>query len=131
MRRKKWLIVFCACCLLVSLAGCGQKEVSEEWEAEQIAQLDFHCGDHLFLRWMEVLFNWGEPEVSSKPIVICFWATRSPASTAGLEAFEKAYRQYGEEVLFLMVNAFDGGSGYHGRCHTIYRNKRLYFPRLL
>lgn len=107
MKRKKWLIVFCACCLLASLAGCGQKEVSEEWEAEQIARLTSIAATTFF----DVdggSFQLGEPEVSSKPIVICFWATRSPASTAGLEAFEKAYLQYGEEVLFLMVNAFDG-----------------------
>lgn len=107
MRRKKWLIVFCACCLLVSLAGCGQKEVSEEWEAEQIARLTSIAATTFF----DVdggSFQLGEPEVSSKPIVICFWATRSPASTVGLDAYEKAYQQYGEEVLFLMVNAFDG-----------------------
>ena len=127
MKRKKWLIVFCACCLLVSLAGCGQKEVSEEWEAEQIARLTSIAATTFF----DVdggSFQLGEPEVSGKPIVICFWATRSPASTAGLEAFEKAYLQYGEEVLFLMVNAFDGEADTVEDAEQLIREKGYTFP---
>ena len=107
MKKNRGLIVLCICSLLIGLIGCGQPEVTEAWEADQIKRLTSIAATTFFDE-NGGSFQLGEPEVSSRPILICFWATRSPASTVGLDAYEKAYQQYGEEVLFLMVNAFDG-----------------------
>lgn len=43
-----------------------------------------------------------------KPIVINFWATWCGPCETELPAFDAAYREYGDEVVFLMVNLTDG-----------------------
>jgi len=44
-----------------------------------------------------------------KPIVINFWATWCPPCKSELPAFESAYKNYGDEVQFIMLNQTDGG----------------------
>ncbi len=43
-----------------------------------------------------------------KPIVVNFWATWCGPCKSELPAFEKAYKTYGDEVEFMMVNLTDG-----------------------
>lgn len=42
-----------------------------------------------------------------KPIVVNFWATWCSPCTSEMPHFEEAYKSYGEEVTFLMVNVGD------------------------
>lgn len=44
-----------------------------------------------------------------KPIVINFWATWCPPCKSELPAFENAYKNYGEDITFIMLNQTDGG----------------------
>lgn len=43
-----------------------------------------------------------------KPIVVNFWATWCGPCKSELPAFENLYKEYGEEVIFMMVNLTDG-----------------------
>ena len=43
-----------------------------------------------------------------KPIVLNFWASWCPPCKAEMPDFEEAYKKYGDEVEFMMVNLTDG-----------------------
>lgn len=43
-----------------------------------------------------------------KPIIINFWATWCGPCKSELPAFDDAYKEYGEDITFLMVNLTDG-----------------------
>lgn len=43
-----------------------------------------------------------------KPIIINFWATWCEPCKSELPAFDKAYKEYGGDITFLMVNLTDG-----------------------
>ncbi|MBQ6902205.1 MAG: TlpA family protein disulfide reductase [Oscillospiraceae bacterium] len=43
-----------------------------------------------------------------KPIVVNFWASWCPPCKAEMPDFEKAYKKYGEEIHFLMINSTGG-----------------------
>jgi thiol-disulfide isomerase/thioredoxin len=50
-------------------------------------------------------------ELSSKkgkPIILNFWASWCPPCKAEMPDFEEAYKKYGDEVEFMMVNLTDG-----------------------
>ena len=44
----------------------------------------------------------------SKPILINFWATWCPPCKSELPDFDRVYADYGEDVVFMMVNMTDG-----------------------
>lgn len=43
-----------------------------------------------------------------KPIIVNFWATWCGPCESELPAFNEAYNEYGEDIIFLMVNLTDG-----------------------
>jgi thiol-disulfide isomerase/thioredoxin len=43
-----------------------------------------------------------------KPIILNFWASWCPPCKAEMPDFEEAYKKYGDEVEFMMVNLTDG-----------------------
>ena len=47
-------------------------------------------------------------DFSGKPVVINFWATWCGYCVKEMPAFEKAYAEYGDEVVFMIINVTDG-----------------------
>lgn len=47
-------------------------------------------------------------DLSGKPIILNFWATWCGYCIQEMPDFEKAYKEYGEEIQFLIVNTDDG-----------------------
>lgn len=81
----------------------GQAQnVSNEASAETTKAPDFTVQD------ME-----GNPvnlySMVGKPVIVNFWASWCPPCKHEMPDFEAAYKKYGEEVNFMMVNMTDGG----------------------
>jgi len=47
-------------------------------------------------------------DFSGKPVVINFWATWCGYCVKEMPAFEKAFAEYGDEVVFMIINVTDG-----------------------
>ncbi len=47
-------------------------------------------------------------DYAGKPVVINYWASWCPPCIAEFPDFEQAYQEYGEDVVFLMINSTDG-----------------------
>lgn len=43
-----------------------------------------------------------------KPILVNFWATWCPNCVAAMPSIQNMYEKYGEDIIFMMVNATDG-----------------------
>ena len=49
-------------------------------------------------------------ELKGKPVVINMWATWCPYCVAEMQDIETVYQEYGEEVLFMLINLTDGNT---------------------
>lgn len=47
-------------------------------------------------------------DMKGRPVVINFWTSWCYACTKELPAFEEAYTEYKDDVVFMMINKFDG-----------------------
>jgi thiol-disulfide isomerase/thioredoxin len=48
-------------------------------------------------------------EMRGKPVILNFWASWCAPCKSEMPAFEEAYREYGDQIHFMMVNLTDGG----------------------
>ena len=80
----------------------GGTETSDEATPELHSAPDFTVYD---LEGNEVKFS---DRVGEKPIIINFWATWCGPCKSEMPHFEKAYREYGDRIDFMMINPADG-----------------------
>ena len=81
--------------------GEGQAEDAEESKPELIKAPDFTVTDK---DGNEVMLS----DFVGKPVVLNFWATWCGFCKQEMPEFDEVYKEMGEEVAFLMVNATDG-----------------------
>ncbi len=71
-------------------------------------------------------------DLTGKPIVINFWASWCPPCKSEMPEFDKVYRELGESVTFLMINATDGNRETVWRAHPpIWTDRIIPFPYIL
>lgn len=64
----------------------------------------------------------------NKPIIINFWATWCPPCVRELPHFEKMYKEYSDEIEFLMVNLTDGYDETIEKVNTFTTDNSYTFP---
>lgn len=47
-------------------------------------------------------------DFTGKPVILNFWASWCPPCKSEMPDFEKAYNEYGDEIVFMMINLTDG-----------------------
>ncbi len=67
-------------------------------------------------------------DMKGKPVVVNFWTSWCYACTKELPAFEEAYHEYKDEVVFMMVNKFDGNRENSVSLTNFLNEKRYQFP---
>ena len=114
---KKTLVIVLALVLLLGAAYAGYSFLSKGnspdrlaqqggssssvEEAEKVKAPGFMVYDK---DGREVLFS----DFEGKPVVLNFWASWCGPCKHEMPAFEEAYKEFGEDVHFVMVNATDG-----------------------
>ena len=107
---KYAIIVLCAAAVLLAavigydyLSANYNNEVPSEAgsSAETVMAPDFTVYDR---EGNAVNFS----DFAGKPVVINFWATWCGYCVKEMPSFEKAYQEYGDEVVFMMINVTDG-----------------------
>jgi len=95
-------------------AADGEEEVSydaPDFSVENMAGSTVRLSDHF-----------------GKPIVLNFWASWCGPCKSEMPAFQSIYEQYGDEVVFLMVNLTDGTQETRESAKAFYENSGYTFP---
>ena len=105
---KILIIVLLIAVVLVGafVAAPRQKDAEaalEETEAQQNLAPDFSMFD---IDGNEIKLS----DFRGKPVILNFWASWCGPCKAEMPDFEEAYKTYGEDIQFLMVNLTDGSS---------------------
>ena len=115
---KKIFAIMLALCVVLSLASCGgifsdgDETVSEEQSLdnkfpEDNDEEDIIISDDRAPDFTVVDANGDLVKLSDffgKPIVMNFWASDCPPCISEMPDFQAAYEEYGDEVVFVMVN---------------------------
>lgn len=72
--------------------------------------------------------TYGPQDFADKPVVLCFWASWSSASTKTLALYQSAYEQYGEQYHFVMVSRVDGQKETVEKAQAYLETKNYTFP---
>ena len=127
--KKRYFAIICALLLVCcGLFGCKKQQNLEEWEKEEISRVRYSLASEIYYDADGNFFQLADNGLYEQPIVIHFWATRSPISLEGLDAWQEAYEQYGDQVQFLMINAYDGESDTIEDAQKLLEEKGYTFP---
>jgi len=106
-----WVICILAFILLMTGAVFLYEKLQSEYEpkvdvSEEAEDINYQAPD------FEVIDSDGKTvrlsDFFGKPIVLNFWASWCPPCKSEMPDFESAYREYGENINFIMVNSTGG-----------------------
>jgi len=115
MKRNVLIIVLAAVLVVLIIAASGVydklsaeylPESSFEDEKQELADAAQLAPDFTVLDYNEEQINLSD--YYGKPIVLNFWATWCGPCKSEMPAFDSAYAEYGDEIVFLMINMTDG-----------------------
>ena len=124
------IIVLCAAAFLLA-AVIGYEYLSKNYavsepsenasSAEAVMAPDFTVYDR---EGNTVNFS----DFEGKPVVISFWATWCGYCVKGMPGFEKAFEDFGDEIVFMMINATDGFQETKEKAMSFIEEKGYTFP---
>lgn len=111
MNKVKYaIIVLCAAALLLA-AVIGYDYLSANYDNE-VPSENASSSEAVMAPDFTVFDGEGNPvsfsDFSGKPVVINFWATWCGYCVKEMPSFEKAFEEFGDEVVFMMINVTDG-----------------------
>ena len=104
---KRFLTILLALLCVLSLLSCEKKEEKDDEEITETEgddkiyapDFDVYDGDANKLSLSDF---------RGRPVILNFWATWCPPCKAEMPHFENAFKEYGGEIEFMMVNLTDG-----------------------
>ena len=111
MNKVKYaIIVLCAAALLLA-AVIGYDYLSANYDNE-VPSENASSSEAVMAPDFTVFDGEGNPvsfsDFSGKPVVINFWATWCGYCVKEMPSFENAFEEFGDEVVFMMINVTDG-----------------------
>ena len=110
-KTKLAVIVLCAAIVLLA-AVLGYEFLSKNYEPESETPSGNSSEEKEPAPDFTVYDFEGNPvklsDFKGKPVVINFWATWCGYCVKEMPSFEKAFAEYGDEVVFMMINVTDG-----------------------
>ena len=108
---KKFLIALVVFCVILGGAYLGYGALSEKYSPETVT--DSGNGSDAQMAKDITVKNMDGQDVNlsdyfGKPIILNFWATWCGPCQMEMPDFDEAYKEYGDEIEFLMVNQTDG-----------------------
>ena len=67
-------------------------------------------------------------DMLGKPVIINFWATWCGPCKKEMPHFEKAYKEYGDKIEFMMINPTDGANDTHESVNKFLKDNGYTFP---
>lgn len=118
MNKSKFAIIVLCAALVLLAAVLGYEYLSENYVPENENSLggeESSSEEEIVMAPDFTVYDAeGNPvslsDFAGKPVVINFWATWCGFCVKEMPAFEKAAAEYGDEVVFMMINVTDGQS---------------------
>ncbi len=103
---KRLLILIISTLLIFTLSSCTQKNtVAEKSEQTTVANENRLPDFTVYTEDGNAVTLY---EKLSKPVVVNFWATWCPPCQSEMPAFDELYKEYGNDIEFMMIDLTDG-----------------------
>ena len=129
----KWLVGALTLAVLITGAWFLYDYLQGQYEPDQIQDSDDDPVTSLYAAPDFTVLDVDGNEVAlsdmkGKPVVINFWATWCYFCGSEMPDFEEMYQQYGDEVVFMMVNVTDGVQDTVSTAQSYIDEKAYTFP---
>ena len=99
MKNRTYWLIIAALCLVIGLGGGALLHRGTQQEQAPDFTVEDRSGEKVSLR-----------SLRGSPVIVNFWASWCGPCQAEMPEFEEAYKQYGDDIVFMMVNLTDGRS---------------------